>query len=469
MTGLKRVCSALGVATLVAVGGPTALASAAPTDGPPTGAIFTNSARDSTFFFDGTGDVPSVVSTGPNGSDWDAAVSPDGVTTYVAHTPFFGATGTVELLAVDTALQTVRGVVASFPTPDGEWTRLALSPDGTTAYVTNAGRLFQITVATGAMSAGIAVGDARALAVSTDGRFVYVSAGTHLKRVNPRTGRVVADLDLGQVAGSIKFSSDGQWAYVIGDIVGNGGAKLYKVDLASFTVANQVGVLGSTALGAGTTMLGLAISPDQSRLYVTGGDRVSRRYFAQPVDATYLGVGSPVTVHETVPWPKTNDAAFSADGSTLYTYTVGEQGADVLIATIDVPSNSLTATVNVERLQSSTLTSVTTPPGQAPTAGFSAAPQCPGSVTSFDGSASSAAAGSIASYAWDFGDGSPVVTTPSPTTTHTYAATGRFAVQLTVTDTSGTSTSVVFDGQSVLRNGGATAKVRNQIRVPACH
>jgi PKD repeat protein len=52
----------------------------------------------------------------------------------------------------------------------------------------------------------------------------------------------------------------------------------------------------------------------------------------------------------------------------------------------------------------------------------------------FDASASSDSDGTIDSYAWDFGDGSAVVTSASPTVTHVYAVNGVYSVTLTVTD-----------------------------------
>jgi PKD repeat protein len=72
-----------------------------------------------------------------------------------------------------------------------------------------------------------------------------------------------------------------------------------------------------------------------------------------------------------------------------------------------------------------------------PIAAFSFLPSTPttGQNVSFDGSGSSDQGGTITSYSWDFGDGSPPDTTsgaqPPP---HVYATAGTYIVKLTVTD-----------------------------------
>jgi len=45
--------------------------------------------------------------------------------------------------------------------------------------------------------------------------------------------------------------------------------------------------------------------------------------------------------------------------------------------------------------------------------------------------------GTIVSYAWDFGDGTPLVTEGDPVTTHVYTAAGTYTVTLNVTDSEG--------------------------------
>ena len=81
----------------------------------------------------------------------------------------------------------------------------------------------------------------------------------------------------------------------------------------------------------------------------------------------------------------------------------------------------------------------------APTASFTFA--CTNLACNFNGSASSDSDGSIASYAWNFGDGS---TGSGATPSRIYAAAGTYAVSLTVTD-----------------NGGATGSVSQNVTVTA--
>ncbi|CCE74741.1 conserved hypothetical protein [Clavibacter nebraskensis NCPPB 2581] len=72
------------------------------------------------------------------------------------------------------------------------------------------------------------------------------------------------------------------------------------------------------------------------------------------------------------------------------------------------------------------------PANQAPTAAFTSTAK--DLTASFDGSTSTDADGTVASYAWAFGDGT---TGTGKTATHAYAAAGTYAVSLTVTDDKG--------------------------------
>ena len=77
------------------------------------------------------------------------------------------------------------------------------------------------------------------------------------------------------------------------------------------------------------------------------------------------------------------------------------------------------------------------PPNQPPTADFSFT--CTLVDCDFDSSDSVDSDGTIASYAWDFGDGSTATEADPP---HSYAAAGSYDVELTVTDDDGASDTV---------------------------
>lgn len=76
---------------------------------------------------------------------------------------------------------------------------------------------------------------------------------------------------------------------------------------------------------------------------------------------------------------------------------------------------------------------------QAPTASFDS--NCTGLDCTFNGSASSDPDGSVASYSWDFGDGTAAGSGAS--TGHTFASAGTYTVTLTVTDNDGASSAPV--------------------------
>lgn len=76
----------------------------------------------------------------------------------------------------------------------------------------------------------------------------------------------------------------------------------------------------------------------------------------------------------------------------------------------------------------------------APVANIVVSPTQPtaGNAVNFDGGGSTVGAGaSIVEYSWTFGDGSPVVTTASAQTSHTFATPATYVVRLTVRDNLG--------------------------------
>ncbi|MDR1998879.1 MAG: PKD domain-containing protein, partial [Frankiaceae bacterium] len=98
-------------------------------------------------------------------------------------------------------------------------------------------------------------------------------------------------------------------------------------------------------------------------------------------------------------------------------------------------------------------------PGVAPTAVF--ASTASGLVASFNANGSRQDGGLIASYSWDFGDGSPADTTSGATPTHRYRANGTYPVTLTLTSdkgVTGTSTQNVTVAQPLVLGADAFAR-----------
>ncbi|ROR80757.1 PKD repeat-containing protein [Plantibacter flavus] len=136
------------------------------------------------------------------------------------------------------------------------------------------------------------------------------------------------------------------------------------------------------------------------------------------------------------------DASASADpdgtiASYAWNFGDGTSGTGVTAthsyATAGTFTVSLTVTDNVGATASATHDVVTTlPPNQLPVASFTAAST--GLTASFDGSGASDPDGTIASVAWNFGDGA---TGTGTTTTHSYATAGTYTVTQTVTDNRG--------------------------------
>lgn len=104
-------------------------------------------------------------------------------------------------------------------------------------------------------------------------------------------------------------------------------------------------------------------------------------------------------------------------------------------------SYNVTLTVTNDRtLTNSTSQTVSIGAGANPTAlfVFSPTPVVANVETFFDASGSTPGSGhTIASYTWNFGDGSPLSTRSAPLESHTFAAAGTYIVGLTATDEAG--------------------------------
>src|SRR5690606_18228457 len=151
----------------------------------------------------------------------------------------------------------------------------------------------------------------------------------------------------------------------------------------------------------------------------------------------------------TAPLEVTFDATTSSDpdGSiTSYEWSFGDgatgSGAQTTRTYLYDGTYIVTLTVTDDagaKAQATAQVAITLPPNQPPTAAFTVTPEtgdAPLEVT-LDASASSDPDGSIASYAWDLGDGT--IQTGAQTT-HTYELVGEYVITLEVTDDAGATT-----------------------------
>jgi PKD repeat protein len=144
----------------------------------------------------------------------------------------------------------------------------------------------------------------------------------------------------------------------------------------------------------------------------------------------------------------TADKSSAAAGRQIVSYTwnfgggISGRTGQQITKVYDTPGSYVVTLTVVDDAGESALAekTVTVSPLPGPTAVLSFSPTTPNtsSTVFFDASASTApTTTAISSYSFNFGDGSGVGPTTTPTTSHTFAATGIYVVRLTVTDALG--------------------------------
>lgn len=362
--------------------------------------------------------------------------------------------------------------------------QVVFAPNGLTAYVSNnSGSVTPVDVSTGQAGSPISVpgSDLDGLAIAPDGRTLYVISYSDgdLIPVDLRTGEAETPIHVGSYPDAVAVAPNGQTAYVA-NCASSG--TVVPVDLTNDTV--------ETAIPAGGCPEGIVITPNGQTAYTVDnyGNQVT------PIDLSDDEALPAISIPTGTP----ENIAMAPDGQTAYVVDYGgyvtpiDTGDNETESTIDVgtplgdiaitpdsgtafvtpfddgdvvPIDLVTDTVGQALDVNGSLGSVAIAPDQAPVAAFAAVPGAPGEVTTFSGARSSSQVGSIASYAWSFGDGSSPVTTTAPATSHVYAKPGTYSVRLTVTDTAGTSLSQVFTGQTMSLNGGPSATVTHTVTV----
>ncbi len=375
---------------------------------------------------------------------------------------------------IDTATNTPRPAIKVDAAPRG----IAVTPDGRTAFVANgAGTLTPIDTATGAPGAPIPTGSAAyAIAISPDGRTAYAVTANGIVPVDLATRTPGPPIEAGVGPQAIGITPDGSRAYVVD----------YGGTVTPFsTITNVVGA----PIKVGSEPNSIAITPDGRTAYVANQSSNS----VTPIDTATNTAGAPIKVGMR-PYAIT----ITPNGATVYvaddnsqsvtpistaTNTAGPaiklgecpdaisaapNGKTVYVADackdnvtpIDTATNTVGATIPVGKNPEG----MTVTPDQPPLAALAGSAATLGQPTGFSASASTDQDGLIASYFWDFGDGTALSTTV-PSTSHTYGATGTYTARLTLTDDDGCSTTFLFSGQTSLCDGSSSASATTHVVV----
>lgn len=368
------------------------------------------------------------------GSPSAMAITPDGVTGYATN----DTVTTPLTLATNTA-----GADISVPAgPRG----VAITPDGVTAYVvSNAiSSVTPITVATNTAGASVPLGtNITGIAITPDQTRAYITdteADVVYQLNLPTITPVGATLPGFSSPTFLEITPDGTKAYVITLGSGIGPGSVTPIIIATNTVGTPITV--------GNNPIAIAITPDGKSVYIANGDA--------PFSVSVIDIASD-TVIATIPLTSAPTGIESApDAKTVYVSTSAST-----IFVIDTATNTLLAPI---AFPAGTTRGIVISPDEAPVAEFQASTAPSGSATIFDASASLSPVGTIANYAWDFGDGT-TASTSNPVIAHVYAMPGNYTVTLIVTNSAGTSTTQVFTGQTMNRNGGPPAILSQTITI----
>ncbi|WP_191623585.1 beta-propeller fold lactonase family protein [Pseudomonas fluorescens] len=234
------------------------------------------------------------------------AVSPDGTRAYV------GNSNSHTVSVIDTATHRVLTNIPVGNTP----VAIAVSPNGTRAYVCNEGShtVSVIDTATNRVLTNIQVGTyPKGVAVSPDGTRAYViNWDSHtVSMIDTATNRVLTNISVGSHPTAIAISPDGTRAYVCSAYYNT----VSVIDMATNRVL--------TTIPVGSNPRAIAVSPDGTRVYVcnVSNDTVSVIDTATNRVLTNISAGSPGGI------------AFGPDGTRVYVCNITSHTVSVIDTT----------------------------------------------------------------------------------------------------------------------------------------
>jgi YVTN family beta-propeller protein len=375
-----------------------------------TGSVSTINTRNDTVFTFAVGSNPNNI-----------AFSPDGKKAYVTDSVEFG------VHVIDVATNTID----TFILLSGAPTAIAIAPDGKTAYVVGftTTDFMPIDLTTNTALLPFQVAESFDLAIAPDGKTAYVAGffANEIIPVNLATQALGTAIPINMPIG-ITITPDGATAFAT-NFSNN---LVLPINLASN--------LPETTIPVGNNPYGINVAPDNKNVYVANSlsNSVSGiNTITRIIDNSYLVGNTPILL------------AITPDSKLGYVSNSGSGD----VSKIDFATSVVTA------LPTSTgPAGIAITPDQAPIASFVTGLGRAGTPSIFDASSSISPVGTIVKYDWNFGDGVTLSTT-SPSVSHTYAVGGSYIVTLTVTNSAGTSTTVIFTSHMVTNNGGPNASV----------
>ena len=385
-------------------------------------------------------------------------VTPDGSTAYVENrrsgtvTPVDVATGTASApIRVASPEETT---FINFP-----GSSIAITPDGSRAYVLTPNALTPIDLATGAALTPIRVpASAAEVAIAPDGRTAYITddADSAVVPIDLLTGGEGSPIPVGTWPVAIAITPDGRTAYVVD------GSTVTPIDLMTDTPEAPIQT-GAQELSD------VAIAPDGQTAYVT-----DTQDHLIPIDVASNTAGSPITLLACTPelLPQVSSCgavpyggiAITPDGQTAYVmercggenHCFGGVLYGVNLATGQVSPVMQFGLV----FYTSDPSAVVMVPG--PSASLSAIVALAGQASSFTATATNPG-GTVSGYTWSLGDGTTAV--GSSTVSHVYAKAGAYTVTLSTTNQGGCATAQVFTGQTAYCNGLQTVHASRVVDV----
>jgi YVTN family beta-propeller protein len=367
--------------------------------------------------------VGEPVPTG--GEPTSIAITPDGKYAYVTDSE------DESVSVIETGLRRNVATIEVGANPFG----IAITPDGKYAYVTarNDNKVAVISTQTKEVAKSITVGlQPTGIAISPTGKFAYVAnyLDSDVEVINTETMTLAPGepIKVGEGPMGIEFTPGGT-AYVVDEV----GKEVSAID----TITKKVtGIPLSPKSGEPA---GIAISPDGTEAYVVGPG-------AGPISVINTGTNKVTGEIEVAGEPQ--EVAFAANGKTVYV----TEAKSPQVQTINVETGKVSGSPIA--LPGEFPTGIALTPDRSPVAAFTPPSATVGVPTPFDGSASTDADGSIASYNWTFEDGRDA---SGVTALHTFLTAGTFNAKLTVVDDEGCGEAMVFTGRTAYCSGGASS------------